>query len=268
VSFTVRRRSRGGLLSSGDSPSTPARIYNLTGREGTAPVLVDAASGVSLAATGGITSLAGPNGVKENAQYVTAGNHFTATDTGLPSGVAARSYGVWFQTVGNGASMALMAWASNGVLAYLFSDGRVNAASGADNAASTTTYNDGMWHHLAVTEDNAAVESPKRRVYVDGRVVATSTVLNSATLGGAAAFRVGANSGGTAPFQGALSRAFVYSGALTAEQVAAIYNKGSFAMPSASKNAGDHVEGIDTANLYLVCDTLDPQDQIDIRSVA
>ena len=47
--------------------------------------------------------------------------------------------------------------------------------------------------------------------------------------------------------------------ALTFEQVAALYAKGSQALAPSPKNAGDHVEAIDATNVLATFDTLDSQ---------
>jgi hypothetical protein len=88
--------------------------------------------------------------------------------------------------------------------------------------------------------------------------------MNPITLAGANRFRVGAHSDGTLPFVGQIDGAFVCGYALTFEQIAALYAKGSLALPLSPKNAGDHVEGFDATNVYATFDSLDSTAQIDL----
>jgi hypothetical protein len=138
-----------------------------------------------------------------------------------------------------------------------------NAQSGADSITGPYV-TDGQWHLLTVTEDNAAGDGVKRKMYLDGRVAGGSTVLNATTLGGASRFRIGANIDGTGPFVGQIDGAFVCGYALTTDQALALYAKGSQALAPSVKNAGDHVEGMDATNIYATFDTLDSQHQIDL----
>jgi hypothetical protein len=268
ASVTVDRYKRGAVLASGDFPTQPVRGHNLNN------VLTDFGSGgVSLALTGTGTStpVAGPDGATAGAYYL-AGTHtgLAATDTGLPSGTASRSSGVWFKTTVTGAS-CLVGWGTNGTadsrLVVGVAAGLVGHSNGAD-IISAGVGNDGQWHHAIVTEDNAPLDGVKRKLYLDGVLVAGSTVLNSVTLVGANGFRVGANPSGTAPLTGSLSRAFVTNYVLTPEQILSLYAKGSQALLASPKNAGDHIEGLDATYAYIIGDALQPQDRLNVSVMA
>jgi hypothetical protein len=56
--------------------------------------------------------------------------------------------------------------------------------------------------------------------------------------------------------------------ALTFEQVAALYAKGSQALGASPKNAGDHIERMDATSLYLIADTLESQHTLDVSVTA
>jgi hypothetical protein len=88
--------------------------------------------------------------------------------------------------------------------------------------------------------------------------------MTSLTLGGANRFRIGSYPSGASPFTGQISRVFVYAGALTVEQVQALYNKSSQELARSPKNSADHVEAIETARLLALFDTVDSSDLIDL----
>jgi hypothetical protein len=261
VRLDVTRRKRGGPLAPTDFPTQPVRLHNFTGG-----ALTDQGSGgVALGGSGTLFLVAGADGVKDGAYSYGGLGQLIATDAGLPAALASRSYGCWLKTTSTAAAIAVMAWGtSNTADALLWvASGIIRAASSADNAQGPFVA-DGQWHHVIVTEDNAAGDGVRRKLYVDGRLVAGSTVMNPITLAGANRFRVGAHSDGTLPFVGQIDGAFVCGYALTFEQIAALYAKGSLALPLSPKNAGDHVEGFDATNVYATFDSLDSTAQIDL----
>lgn len=266
--LAVRRRKRGGALATSDFPSTPVRLYNFV-----AGAVTDQGSanvGISGGGGGTIASVAAPDGTRDGA-YHFAGAHtgLSSTDAGLPAALAARSYGCWTKMQPSAVlTRALMGWGTTGSAdARLMVDtgGIVSANSGSDVAQGTQTIADNLWHHIVAVEDNAAVDGLRRKLYVDGRLVGHSTVMTSLTLAGAARFRVGASPDGTVPHVGQLTRAFVFAGALTSEQVAALYAVGSGGLPPSDKEPGMHVEAIDASSVYVLFDTLEPQHQVDLR---
>jgi hypothetical protein len=260
ANLTVNRKRKGAPLAPADFTTTPVRLHNFT-----AGALTDEGSGgVALTNNGTAVSVAGADGSVGGAFSFAGAQSLSATDAGLPAALAARSYGCWFKaTTTGGGSAALMAWASSGTFTYIIAAGTVAAASGADTITGPYVL-DGQWHHYAVTEDNAAVDQVRRKMYLDGRLVGGSTVLNSITLGGANQFRIGANSTGTNPFTGQLDGAFVTGYPLTAADIATLYAKSSQGLGASPKNAGDHVERMDATAVYFVGDTLESQHQIDL----
>jgi hypothetical protein len=143
----------------------------------------------------------------------------------------------------------------------------VFSTSGADNIGVTPPtpfVADGQWHQVIVTEDNAAADGVRRKLYLDGRLVGISTVMNSTVLVGANSFRVGATSTGTNPITGQIDGAFVTGYALTAADIATLYAKSSQGLGASPKNAGDHVERMDATAVYFIGDTLESQHQIDL----
>jgi hypothetical protein len=267
--MTVRRYMRGGPLVTGDFPVTPLRLHNFT-----AAALTDAGSNnVAVAPVGGgtIIDVAGADGVRSSGQsFSGAHTGLGSTDTGLPSGTTSRSYGCWFKTSTAAGGMGLLGWGTVNTADARIAivSGLIGASSGPDGTSAGPLVADGTWHHAVVVEDNAAADGVKRKLYVDGRVVATSTVLTSLTLAGANRFRVGTNPDGSAPFTGQIDGVFVAGAALTAEQVMAIYQKQGRDMGFSPKAPGDHIEKIDDTNIYVLCDTLEPQHTIDLEVAA
>lgn len=273
----VRRRRRGGNLVVGDFPSTPSRLYTFTGgivtNDGSD---ADGAAGTTATllpnpGTGAIVDVADADGSAGGAKsFSGAHTGLSGTDAGLPATTASRSFGGWLKTTVTAApGQGILAWGTvNTADAKLYTAaGSVGTSSGADVITGSYAA-DGLWHFAVVVEDNAAADGVKRKLYLDGRIVGGSTVLTSLTLVGANRFRVGAAADGTQPFVGQIDDAFVFSGALTAEQVRTLYNKGSQALAASPKSEGDHVEAMEATRLLAVFDSLEGVDQVDLEVMA
>ena len=264
INLAVRRARKGGPLAVADFPTQPLRLHNFT-----AGALTDqGANNVALTNSGAAVSVVGADGAQAGAfNFVAASSQsLSATDAGLPSGLAARSYGGWFKTTAGTVGQNIEAW---GTLAtgdgrlYSTATGLIASASGGDSFSGPFVA-DGQWHHAVVTEDNAAGDGVKRKLYLDGRLVGGSTVMNSIALLGANHFRVGSDTTGTGLFTGQIDGVFVLGVALTQDQISTLYAKGSQALPPSVKNSGDHVEFADSAAIYATFDTLDTQHAIDL----
>jgi hypothetical protein len=264
--LAVRRRRKGGTLTVSDFPTQPLRLHNFT-----AGSLNDEGSAnVALTNNGAAVAVAGADGGQGNGFNFIGAQSLSSTDAGLPSGTAARSYGWWVKstmtaaagvggwgTVGSADCRMSINW--NGAA----SPGPIALQNGGDTIYGGTV-NDGQWHLIIGVEDNAAGDGVKRKLYVDGRLIAGSTVLNTVTLAGAGHFTIGDNPGGTGGFIGQIDGAFVCGYALSQDQIATLYAKGSQAMAASVKNAGDHIEYADGSNIYGVFDTLDSQHTVDL----
>jgi hypothetical protein len=268
VKLNVTRRRRGAAWAVADFPAQPLRLYNFT-----AGALTDQGSnGVAVGNAGTApVGVAGADGTVANGLSfgATAGAHLTSTDAGLPSALLARSYGCWFKTGTASGIMGVVGWGtiSTGEARIITSSGAIACISAADQLVGPFVA-DGQWHSALVVEDNTAADGVKRKLYLDGRLVASSTVLNSLVLAGGSRFRIGANPDGTAPYSGQIDGVFVSDVALTSAQVAALWAKGTQALAPSPKNAGDHVEAWDAAAVYATFDTLDSTAQIDLGVAA
>lgn len=266
----VRRIGRGAALVIGDFPATPIRLYNF------ANALTDGGSGatavVANPSTGAIGFAQGSEGLVNNSRLY-SGTHGgdRSSDAGLPAGTTSRSYGGWFKfspamnTMGG-----VMGWGTvtTADARITLSSGFVQAMSAADAMAGPYVL-DGLWHFIVVTEENTPADGVKRRLYVDGKLVANSVTLNSITLVGANAFTIGADptgTGPTSPMQA--SRCFVTSSVLTPAQILTLYVKGSLNLGLSPKAVADHVEKIDATNVYFIGDTLEPNWQVDLEVAA
>lgn len=263
VKLNVRRRRRGGTVATTDFPSTPLRLYQLDSSPNPAD---QGSNNVALASggTGSIFLVPGASGTAPGGLRL-VGATFTGTDAGLPSALASRSYGIWFKTI-NVTSVGVISWGTLGTAdARLIttSNGGIQSLSAAD-AITGPFVADGFWHHFVTVEDNAPFDGVKRKLYFDGRLVASSTVLNSLTLAGANRFRIGGNPDGTAAATGEFSRAFVIGVALTSEQVKNLYNLGAQTLAASPKAEGDHIEAMEATRLLATLDTLEGCDQVDL----
>lgn len=269
LSLAIRRRRRGGSVAVADFPSQPLRLYNFTGG-----VLTDQGSNnVTLAPVGGgsIVDIAGADGLTGGAKaFSGAHGGLGSTDAGLPSGLAARSYGAWFKSsvltnhglIGWGATVQ-----STDTRLAVLTAGSIQFANGADVPAAGSVL-DGYSHFICVVEDNAAVDGARRKLYVDGRLVGISTTMNSITLGGANRFRVGATMDGTSPANAQIDAPFVFAGALTFEQIRKIYDAGPQTLAPSPKVSADHIEASETARLLAIFDSIESSDSIDLAVMA
>ena len=97
-----------------------------------------------------------------------------------------------------------------------------------DGTNSTSVYQEGVisdndWHHYAVTGDGTTL-----KLYIDGSVQSSTASLPAATSSSAAYnLRVGHRAGiAGAPFPGLIDEVAIFSSALSAAQISAIYNIG------------------------------------------
>ena len=259
----VHRRRRGAALATTDFPTQPLRLHNFT-----AGALTDQGSGnVTLAVNAAApVTVAGADGSPAGAQGFAGLGNLTATDAGLPSGTAARSFGAWVKTTANSPTgLGIMGWGSTGEarLDFFGTPAVLRSLSGGDQI-TLAGVNDGQWHLVVAVDDNAAGDGVRRKLYLDGRLVGGSTVFNALTLAGATRFRVGSNGDGGASFAGQIDAAFVCGYALTFEQQAALYAKGGQDLGASPKNEGDHVERLAQDGVLFIGDTLDSSYTVDV----
>jgi hypothetical protein len=109
----------------------------------------------------------------------------------------------------------------------------------------------------------------KMKLYIDGKLVGSNTVLAATVLSGR--FNIGANNETGVvnnPWNGQIDGVFITNYAMTPDEIAKLYAVGSVVLLGSPKNEGDHVEGVDATNLYMICDTLNSQNLIDILVAA
>ena len=264
VNLAVRRARKGAALATTDFPAAPLRLHNFTGGS-----LNDQGSNaVALTNNGGLLSVVGADGAQGGAYNFNAtySNSLSSTDAGLPAGATARSYGLWLKTSVASGSMYAFNYGQNpgtGDVRLVVNSGQITCANGSDSFTGPFIA-DGQWHYIVAVEDNAAGDGVKRKLYLDGRLVGGSTVLNALTLGGANKLRLGCANDNTTFYTGQLDGVFVCGYALTQDQISTLYAKGSQQLAPSVKNAGDHIESMDAANIYCVFDTLDTQHTIDL----
>ena len=271
ASINVRRLRKGAALVVGDFPTTPKRLYNFTAgslsNEGS-DANGTAGTSATLANNGTAVSVPGVGGLPDNAYNFTPNQSLSATDTGLPSGTGSWSFGQWFKTVITNATIAIAYWGFSspnyGVMHLIQPIGTlISRNMGSDILGPFVA--DGEWHFVVTTADNAAVDGVKRKFYVDGKLIDGSTTLNSITLGGSNQHKIGSGNLATdLPFTGQIDTSFVCNYALTPEQIMALYLKGTQSLGVSPKNAGDHIEQLNTANMLCVFDSLEMQHQIDL----
>ena len=257
ITLNIRRRRKGAALASGDFPSLPLRLYNFSagslGNEGS-----DGAGG-NLTNTGAV--------VADNAFHFVSGR-LTSTDAGLPAALAACTVGCWIKTVQISAtSMYILTWGTtngtNDIRLNVIS-GNIVAASGS-NSITGPFIADGKWHHIVLIHDDSPIDGVKRKLYVDGRLVGTSLVLNSVTLGGANKFVIGQSLTSTLPFLGMIDGVFVDDAQYVFEDVIKIFVKSSQELAPSPKNVGDHIEALMDDCVLATFDSLDVVSRVDMK---
>ena len=221
VSLGVRASKRGPVLAAADFPAQPLHIYNLNNS------LADLGSlALGLASNGGPVAVAGPAGDPAGAlSFVAAsGQWLSASDAGLPAGVATRSYGGWFKCGTTTADSVLLSWGTTGTGDTSCTSRTLTApctcrTRAATSQAPSSATASGITSPLV--EQNGG--PPRRGLWLDGRLVASSSTMNAITLSGATGFRIGANPDGTLPFNGQIARVFVSPLLLTGDQIASVY---------------------------------------------
>lgn len=276
INLGVTRKKKGAAFVTDDFPTQPLRLYNFS-----AGALTDQGSNnVTLTNSGGANNIPGVDGSLNNAFKFVSGNgqKLISSDTGLPSGTGPRSYGLWFNTLGNsGQDLVLMSWGLNATWANVevlyvddtTSSGALKSRAFISNDLMGGFVADGQWHFAVVVEDGSAADGQKRKLYVDGALAASDVqTLGSIVLGGANYFRIGQwsdGAGGGAPtFDGQIDSVFVCGYALSPIDIAKLYAKGAQALGISPKNAGDHVEAMTSTDLLCAFDTLPTQHQIDM----
>lgn len=268
VSLNVYSGSKGASLLSSDFPTAPLRLHNFSnGSLGD-----DGVNGVPLSVIGTPVKVAGVDGTKDNAYNLSSTQRFTATDTGLPSGTSPTSYGCWIKC-SNGVASALyiITWGTtngtNDNRLYLV-QGNITFGNGGGTPVAGPFIADGNWHFVVVTQENAPSDGVKRKFYVDGRLVASSTVLNSVTPGGPNKFVVGSSLTSASNLIGEIDTVFVTDYVLGMADITKLYVKSLVDHLPSPKNAGDHVQAMDDTYLLVAFDTLDIADKVSLKVMA
>lgn len=175
-------------------------------------------------------------------------SYVTTTSTTAVTAPSAYSVAIWFKTtttaggrmIGFSASQTGTSTGSRDRHVYMNPNGSLTfgatLVSGGNSTNGTLTatgpYNDGAWHLVVAT-----FSSPSAVVYVDGRSVSSGSIPSGYTPQSYSGFwRMGYDSlsgwvttSGTNTYQwaGTAAWASVYTGALTAQQVADLYNAGA-----------------------------------------
>ena len=92
---------------------------------------------------------------------------------------------------------------------------------------TTSTYNDGNWHHLTTTYDGSSSASGVT-IYIDGSLAEVFSPLDNLTSStvGTAPLQIGANDGANNLWDGSIDEVSVYDYELTVEQIAKHFHEG------------------------------------------
>ncbi len=139
------------------------------------------------------------------------------------------SVSLWFKTTatGNRALFDDYTAQNYNLQLYLF-NGNLNATVRFGNndgnmTTSSSTYNDGNWHHVVVTSNQTTYYT-----YVDGSQIRTWSAPPQTYSGGSPTPTIGAAAGGTANFfDGEIDQVRIFNKALSASEVTTLYNENS-----------------------------------------
>lgn len=137
-----------------------------------------------------------------------------------------QGYVLWVDN--NGSTDTLIFEASDGVDTY--------------QMASSTQFNTTGWHNFVVTWD----DSVGMNMYIDGHLdngATSGTFANVNSLANTRAFRAGAESDAGVPFDGKLDDIRIYNRVLSIDEIARLYQGGSFANPEANLAGYWNMEG-------------------------
>jgi hypothetical protein len=269
ASINIHRRRKGATPVSADFVTAPLRWHTFTNGS----IADSGTQGVVLQLIGGTAPVpvAGADGTKDNAVLFGSGGTtgcFAATDAGLPAALTPRSFGCWFKLMGvnTGVNQTLIQWGT-----YSSADARLSVTNTgllqdihANNAYGDRFVADGLWHLAVIVHENTALDGMKRKMYLDGRLVASIDTIFSITLVGNLNFRLGQNNGNSALFNGIMDSAFVCDFAMPFETIAKLYAKGAQDLGVSPKNTGDHIERMDSTSILATFDTIDTQNVVDM----
>ena len=192
-------------------------------------------------------TLTNTNTVTYSTGKINNGANFNGSSNYLKSGTAYVpgtsdfSYAGWFKTSTSGGSV-IFSEANSGsryfVQTYVDSTGHINSEigwvsagnQGVQTTSSSTSYTDGVWHHLVVVHSNPASKA-NITVYVDGSQILTTThaslSYNISSLSIGLALGTNLFGGPTQYFNGSLDEVGVWSRALSSAEVTSLYNGGS-----------------------------------------
>jgi len=129
--------------------------------------------------------------------------------------------GAWFKTTGSGTMNVVSKWSP---WTMQLSSGNVifKINSGGIDVTSSDTYNDDKWHYAVATYDTS-LASDDMKLYVDGKLVDTTTNNNVITTGSTkviiGSYDGGAGSPAGAYFNGEIGRVSIYNTALTESEI-------------------------------------------------
>lgn len=256
ASLSFKWRRLGGAWVAGDFPAQPYRLHNFQGYS----LTDDGTHNIALTNNNAARPAPGADGTADNAFRFNGTNQsLSSADTSLPSGTGSRSYGAWFRTVSATGYQTVVTWGTNGTgdTRLILASGDIAGFNGAD-AMTGPSVDDGAWHFGVIVENNSAGDALKRKLYLDGVMVASSVTLNSIVLVGADGFRIGTDSGG-AFFEGSIDGVFVTNQALKLDEVAKLYAKGVQTLMAAPRNPENFVYGMTSTDIYASFEALSPR---------
>lgn len=188
-------------------------------------------------ATGGLAWFPSSGALTGAASFNGTDSYLTVPDNALLDNTAAFTLTFWFhaETLGNNTGLVAKRVGpsdNNSYGIFLGLDGKlsVDVNSSNNRFTSTTTFNSGAWHHIALVFDGSLAEAQRAKLYVNGALDTTAAETSTSIPNYASSLYIGVLAPGGNVFDGRIDEVRFHRRALTPAEILAIRNEtGTFA---------------------------------------
>ena len=159
----------------------------------------------------------------QNALNFDGSNDYIQASNPGPTGTSDRTVEAWIKTTNTASTQSIIVdWGSTSTggrfTLNMIQNGKIRIEVGGNGFNSTTTVNDGNWHHVAVTYDNSA--STKFNMFIDGQLHMSNNVTVSVNTASSTGISIGRRIDGVNYFQGSIDEVRVWNVVRTATEIA------------------------------------------------
>ncbi len=192
--------------------------------------------------------------------------NYVSTSFTPPSGTSSRTFSIWFNTSSTAQDQNSYSTSDGSMFSYgavdtyagdriemgIQSDGNVYLGSSFSGTTTTTTWNDGKWHHFVVIMPTSATLTTLQ-IFIDGSLQPVFYYL-SATFNTATTYPlvIGKSVGGNYSYNGVMSNLRIYNRALSTNEVTQLYQIESAPIISVQKAVYLTSSNLWTGSNYVV----------------